>query len=313
MSKQWYVVLSVCLLINSCRFPTSTAQNPNLSGHSGAEQSGEVQVEEPLDPVLLRLLQQEQQIARPFAWGGPSEAGIIIGIDERKKLKTVYFGKTDAGYVIRKSEPFRILENESLRIDKSGSVDLQSALTDREFALKADIISMEQCQVHFVVVERALVRSLRNTVSPLTVIDVRIILARNSEVVSSENVGLSFFGVREALVTDINGDGNPDYVFIGEDNSKFIYVWTVEPNCGIKPMLFEFEDRPVTESSVSGREVFLRPDRSTGGYTIHTRSYEPHIELGTFYWRITESVYKWEKQRSLFKRLKQSTRLEKAE
>ena len=315
MGRQWHVVLLVCLLFTSCRLLTSTAQNRNGPWINSAEQSQDVQLEEPLDPVLLNLLHREQQIVRPFAWGGPKERGIIIGIDEHEKLKTVYFEKTDTGWVIRKSGPFRSLESQSARIRKSGSVDLQGYLPDREFPFKADVISMEQCQVHFVLIERSLVRSVRNTVSPLTVIDMRIIVARGSKIVSGENAALSFFGVREAFVTDINGDGKQDYVFIGEDNSKFLYVWTVEPNCAVKPMLFEFEDanRPVIEKFVSGRELFLRPDTSTGGNTIHTRSSEPHIEHGTFYWRISESIYKWERQRSLYKRVKQSTRLEKSE
>lgn len=274
MSKHWHVVLSVCLLFASCRLPASTAQNRNSAEQSEAKQSEDVQLEEPLDPVLLNLLQREQQIVRPFAWGGPEGSGIIIGIDEHEKLKTVYFDKTEAGWVIQRSEPFRSLENQPARIRQSGSVDLQGYLQDREFPFKADVISMEQCQVHFVLVERALLRSVRNTVGPLTVIDLRIIVARGSKIVSSENADVSFFGVREALGTDINGDGKQDYVFIGEDGSKSIFVWTVEPDCAVKPILFQFKDdhRPVTERYVSGRALFLRPDKSTGGYTVHTLS-----------------------------------------
>lgn len=315
MSDRFCILLLLCFLTSSCRLPASTAQSDGALDRGPAKQSEDVEAEEPLDPILLDLLQQQQQIMKPFAWGGPREAGIVIGIDEHDRLKTIHFGKTEAGYKIRKSEPFRSLENQSIRMKKSGSLALQGHLTEREFPFKADVITMERCQVHFVVVERALVRSLRNTQSPLTAIDVKIIVARDSNVVSSDNAGLSFFGVGAAFLTDINGDGMQDYVFIGEDNSKFIYIWTVEPNCAVKPVLFEFEDnnRPVTERSVSGRELFLRTDKSTGGSTVHTRSSAPYIENGAFYWRKTESVYKWQRQESHYRRVKQFTWLEKSE
>lgn len=315
MSNPWYVILLICSLFNLCRLPTSTAQRRSVRERHIPKQSVDVEPEEPLDPALLILLQREQRIVVPFAWGGPKQKGIVIGIDEDEKLKTVYFGKTDTGYVILNSQPFRLLENQFPRIKKSGLVDVQNYLADREFPLKADVISMEHCQVHFIAIERALSRSLRNAVSPLTATDVRIIVEKDSKVISSENAALTFFGVREAFVTDINGDGNRDYVFVGEDNSKFIYVWTVEANCTVKPMLFQFEEdrRPVTERYVSGGDVFLTPDKATGGYTVHTRSSEPYVEKGTFFWRITESVYQWQSQQKLYKRVTRNSWLEKDE
>ena len=314
-SKSHYIALLVCLLLNSCSLPDGARKTQHGYGHSPSEQSQDRQVEEPLDSKLSALLRQAQQIVKPFAWGafgGNEERYEVVGIDPEGKLKSVIVAKRAGGYVIERAGTFA--EREDALIQSSGSLHLQDFLSDREFPFKSDILTAQDCKVHFVFVWRALNRSLHRR-SFLARIDFRIIVERDFRVVSNDLAGLSLFGVREAFVTDVNGDGKQDYVLIGEDNSKFIYVWTVERNCGVKPMLFEFEDanRPVTERSVSGRELFLRPDRSTGGNTIHTRSSEPHIEHGTFYWRITESVYKWERQRSLYKRVKQSTRLEKSE
>lgn len=69
--------------MNSCHVPTSTAQNDNVLEWSPAKQIEDVQAEEPLDPILLDALQQRQQTVKPFAWCGPQEAGIIIGMNAK--------------------------------------------------------------------------------------------------------------------------------------------------------------------------------------------------------------------------------------
>ncbi|MEK6410971.1 MAG: hypothetical protein AABN34_28960 [Acidobacteriota bacterium] len=314
-SKRLYIALLVCLLLNSCSLPEGASKTQHRDAHSPGEQSQDRQIEEPLDPILSALLRQAQQIVKPFAWGafgGNEERYEVVGIDPEGKLKSIIFTKRAGGYVIERAGTFA--EREDALIQSSGSLHLQDLLSDREFPFKSDILTVQDCKVHFVFVWRALNRSFHRR-SFLAGIDLRIIVERDLRVVSNELAGLSLFGVREAFVTDINGDGKQDYVFIGEDNSKFIYVWTLERNCVVKPILFQFKDdnRSVTERYVSGRGLFLRADKSTGGYTVHTRSFEPHIKNGTFYWKITESVYKWERRQSLFKKVKESTWLEKSD
>jgi hypothetical protein len=255
-------------------------------------------VEDSLDPTLLDLLRHQEQIVRPFAWGGTKEKSIIVGVDAEDRLKVISFTKTADGYVIHQSEPFPLPENHDTLIRMSDSLALQDYVTDREFPFKSDIIALENCQVHFVLVQRANERFLAGT-SPLTGIDMRVIAEKDNKVFSNELAGLLFFGLRKTLIKDINNDEKLDYVFIGEDTYQHIYLWTVDHDCAVKPLYFE-EDGDLMQS-VPGRDVFLRRDKSGRGYTIHTRLFVPIIENGKDYWQVTERVYRWDRRESVYK------------
>lgn len=311
--KPCYVTLLACVLLNSCSLVhrASTAQNRNVQ--SSVEQSKDVELEEPLDPALVSLL-QEQQIKKPFAWGlwsKTQETGGVIGINNNGELQRINFTRApDGKYAITPSEAPHEL---SQCIETSGSLDIRHLVPDSEFPFKSNVLTSGDCNIHFILVWRALNRSLHET-QLLDAIDVRIIVERNSQVISNESEKKAFFGVAAAYLKDINNDQRQEYVFIGDDNSKHLYVWTADTDCTVTSILFEseVEKEKTTDKSVSGKELFLGLDKRRRTYDIHTRSSEPYIKNGVFYWSVTESVYVWQKRERLYKKAREFSRRDKA-
>ncbi len=306
--KQGYVVLLVCLLLNSCPLPPNASLVQNRNVQQPVEKAQNEWVEEAPDLDLLESLVRDEQIIRPFAWGSwddNKKQGEIVGIDREGRLKSVLFAKTDVGYSLTAAREL------NKPISSSGRLNLREYLTDREFPFKSDIVEDGSCRVHFVLVRRALNRSFRKTLV-LQTIDLRIIVERHSQVVSSEVQGFRMVvGLRQAFIKDINGDGAHDYVFVDEDNYKHIRVWSVQPDCTVKPIRFK-EDHDLS-TSVPGRELFLQQDRSGSGYSVHTRMFDPIIKNGRDYWEVTETVYTWDKEEAVYKKVKESTRIKRAD
>jgi len=314
MKAKRNAAILACLLANSCAVSHGAriawSENTNRSVKQLQQDRRDGQTEEPLDPTLLSLLQQEQGILKPFAWGTWDEDGAkgkMIGIDQQGRLKNTDFAKTTDGYTVNKSELQHEM-NEPLK--SSGRLNLEDYVTDREFPFRTDIITIGDCHAHFVLVWNALNRSLRKT-SLLDRLGVRIIVERDSQVISNEVDGIAYFGLHEAFVRDINGDGRQDFVVMGNDNYVNIHIWTLEPECIVKKIPFK-EDDEVT-SSVPGREVVLKPNKPGRGYAIHTRLSVPTVENGKDYWQVTERVYKWEDQESAYRMVKKFNWLKSAE
>jgi hypothetical protein len=146
---------------------------------------------------------------------------------------------------------------------------------------------------------------------PLTGIDIRIIVEKDSNVVSGGNAGVAFFGVRDSFVKDITGDGKQEYVFIGEDNYQHIRIWRIAADCTVVPI--RFREGGDTVESVPGREIVLEPSRSHNDYAIHTRLSAPTVENGKDVWEVDEKVYSWDKQDLVFKLVKNSTWFKRAD
>jgi hypothetical protein len=195
--KQRFVVLLVCLLLNSCPLPPNASPIQNRNVQQPVEKAQNEWIEEAPDPDLLESLVRHEQITRPFAWGSwddNKEKGEIIGIDREGRLKSVLFDKTNVGYSLTAAREM------NAPISSSGGLNLREFLTDREFPFKSDIVEGESCRVHFVLVRRALNRSFRKTLV-LQTIDLRIIVERHSQVVSSELQGfMMVVGLRQAFV-----------------------------------------------------------------------------------------------------------------
>ncbi|MEK6302573.1 MAG: hypothetical protein AABO41_17820 [Acidobacteriota bacterium] len=264
---------------------------------------------------MAALLEREQQIVKPFAWGafgGIDEKYQVVGIDKDGRLKAVILAKGASGYQVVRSGPHA--ERQDVLIDHSGSLRLADLQPDEEFPFRSDVLTLEDCEVHFVLSWRALNRSFRKR-SFLTGIDVRIIVKKDSKIVSNERAGFSFFGFREPLKKDINRDGKMDYVFVGQDNSNSICIWTLEPDCTVKPILFEFKEEgtPIRERCVSGRELFLKPDKQSGSEDVHIRWSESYVENGRPYWRIAEDVYKWDSRDGVYRKAGVSSWLKRAD
>lgn len=259
--------------------------------------------EELLEPELLDLLRREEHIVRPFAWGGPREKGLVAGIDQQGKLKTVRFRKTKQGYAVDRIEEEP--NKEVRRVEESGSLFLGDLLSEREFPFRSDIVIVGRCRVHFVLVLRAVERSLVRDLYRLTEVNLRIITETDSGIVSSGPERFGFFSLQEASTIDLNSDGRCDYLVIGQDNYKHLYAWTVTDNCAAESMLFEIGDKTQSLSSISARDLFVRTNQDGRALTVHTVESELMRKKENDFWQITETVYKWDKQKSVFKELKQ--------
>lgn len=299
------IALWACLIAVSGSFSQDGATIRKVGYDTPTNPSSQnARLQDELSPELVTLLEMEQNIAKPFAWGligGIEEKYIVVGIDRDGRLKTVILAKRGNSYQVVRSGPHA--ERQDALITNSGSLRLAELQTDSEFPFKSEVFTVRNCKVHFVFSWRALNRSFRKG-SFLTGIDVRIVIEENSKIISNEACGFSFAGFQDPFEKDINRDGNQEVVFVGIDNSKHVYLWTLNPDCSVKPILFEFEEEGslIRENSVSGRELFLRTDPQNGNENVHTRWSEPYFENGKTQWRVTEDVYKWDSREELYRR-----------
>lgn len=311
MTKCWTkVFLSVCLVINSSCYTAGSNSVEDQSSQYSIGQSQKEKADQAIDPRLQTALQQSG-IVRPFAWGTwlrSKDRGAIVGIDQEGKLKTINFAMaSDGRYSIAPSEaPHQLNE----AIQTSGSLRLTELLPDSEFPFRSNIIRVGDCQVHFVLVWRALNRSFDHAYV-LDAIDLRIIVEKNSEVISNKNEEMTFFGVAQAFTDDINKDGRPDFIFLANDNYAHIYLWSVEKECNVTQLSFS-EDGKLMRS-VPGREILLKRDSSNGGYAIHARLMVPITKKEKDYWQVTESIYKWDLNEKVYNMVERFDRLERAE
>jgi len=307
--KQSLVFLAFFFMLFEC---SCGFQNSPQSGNNSvlpSEYNQDFRRDETINQNLIASLQREWPGIKPFAWGSwddKGEKGSVIGIDEYGKLLKIYFSRTGEEYEIRLSDTEHPLND---RIDTSGMLNLQDYITGEEFPFRADRINRQGCTVHFVLVWKAISRSMRKNFA-LDCIDLRIIIEKGSVIAYNELVGFSFIGLGESFIKDVNGDGKEDYIFIYESGYKHIRCWKVEADCSVHAIRFKEQDGYST--SVPGRVLLLKPDKGQGGFNIYAQMFQALKGYGEAYWEITEKVYEWDAQEDAFEIVRILRRREKS-
>ena len=302
------ITLGVCLCFVSCFDSRSVSSTREDKRPAVAENQQINEVRESLDPDLMRLLKKGARLIQPFAWGSRNGVGSVVGIDEEGKLVRVTFANEGGNYVVKEVAPYSVKEGENRLLERSGSLELKTYLTDREFPFKSDIVSFGDCKIHFVLVHEALSRSFNGTYLSLTDVRLREITERQSQEISTFQEGPLSLTAEQTLVADINGDGNQDYVFIGSDMAMSIRIWTVFPDCTVKRIYFR-EGGHLAESE-ENKEVLLQLDQATGIYTVHSKDYLVARRNRQEFWKVTEMVYEWDAKESVYKKVKTLRRSE---
>lgn len=306
-NKQIFGFFALALLafsVCACARNVSSAGNRNTG--SGPQTKTSVKGEEALAPELITLLKQEAGILRPFAWREIriSEPIIeVVGIDEEERLINAIVIREGNQYRLKHHGVYPLQETDNKYVEKSGLLQLRDYVPDTEFPFRSEILSSGDCQVHFILVQQALTRSF-NTHESLTEVSVRIIIQKGTEVISNTLEGPLFLGVNKTLIRDINGDGKLDYLLIGSYKIQSMYLWTVENDCTV--MHIRFGDKNDIQDYLEDNELFLKPD-SRGRCAIYSKNYE----VLTKGWKVTESKYEWDGQARIYRKIKESRKLEK--
>ncbi|HKV37939.1 MAG TPA: hypothetical protein VJX67_01910 [Blastocatellia bacterium] len=259
---------------------------------------------EPLDPTLVEMLRQTRGIVAPFAWRGLMDGELeVIGMDERDKLARVLVANPRGPYKLGPSEPYPAATGghtptvPALMIRQSGSLDLRSYVTDRDFPFRSDIIGSGNCRAHFILEHRAVLRSFKLFSSPEE-IDLRIIVEAAGRVVLNRLETLGALGVVSLVVKDVNGDGLADYALTVADNSDHLHIWTLRHDCTVDRLRF-IEDGP-GEDELVGIPVFIDYNARGRGSTIHSQMSEPVLRRTGQYWGVTDTAFRWDKSKNAF-------------
>jgi hypothetical protein len=298
--KKSFLIVTLGCFLGCCisQHRADKAQSENANHQSSGASTGSL-VEQFADTGLLNQLKGEHGIERPFAWWsweGKKNRRTIIGVGQKGNLKSVEAVETSNGYVTKPSQSGHEL---SVRVWKSGDLELEKYLPDTEFPFKSFVVATGGCNVHFVLLWQALNRSFEKQSAFLNAINLRILVEQNGIVVSNKLQDLLFQSVDQTLVEDVNKDGKPDFLVIGFNRLRFVNIWTVGGSCSVAPLRFKEGDHLL--ESARDRDLFLRKNKATGRYDIHVIHREPITKNDRVYFEVTESVYQWDSPESVYK------------
>lgn len=298
MSRYLYIIL--VLIVSSCSHSASSdAGSVEKSGQKA--EASDARNEDNLDPVLWNLLEQRANVVKPFAWGGKEEDGLVTAIDENNLLRYFLVKKVGTTYEVSESPTWA--PKKMLSLAGIGSGNLQQHLPDTEFPFEVQTLGDGGCQAHFILVESAAQRAFNGLYGTFKT-NLRILLEKDNTVALNRLDQLSVYGV-ETAIRDVNGDGRKDLIVLGEDSYQHIRVYTLEPGCGFRQFMYEEirDDGPIVSEYVSGRVILLKKGDHKGAYDIVAREYDFTPVGGKADWVETETVYKWDARREVYKQL----------
>src|SRR5262245_17019094 len=222
--------------------------------------------QEALDPRLVTQLCSQQEVCKLFAWSSVGGGKLqIIGVRNDAELVRIIVSRVNGAYTIDSTEPvYRAWkkDNKGIRgiashiISESGSLKLEKFLPETEIAFASTIVEQRDCRVHFILVWRALSRTSGVSYDS-TGIDMRTITEIGSRVVANRGENLSCVSAEAAYPQDVDGDGHPEFVFIGVDNSEHLYIWKINEDCSPEKIAFEDEDGEISDEA-TGKGVSLK-------------------------------------------------------
>lgn len=305
MSKNIVAVLLVgSFLTSRSAAQSGIIQVDNPAAANRVQQTAD-DLDEPLAAALLQILQEEYRIHKPFAWAASApRRGRVFGIDTEGQLREFTFAETSNGYSVTAVDA---LGRWNKLVAKSGELLLRDYVSSLEFPFRSETISTQRCRAHFVLIWRAVNRSLRKTYEIIT-LDLRVIVEKDGMVVSNKLEGFVMVpGLRDAFAVDVNGDHSNDFVLIDRGNYDHVRIWEVGDDCTVKSI--RFKENGDISVSLPGREVFLRRDASGPGFTVHAVMPDFGFDnQGNRRFRMTESVFRWDKEEGLYKLSKTRSR-----
>jgi hypothetical protein len=313
MKCHWRIIPVLWLLVISCSHSRidhdQTARNQSnadIKAPPIAKPRNEI------DEETLNRIAQENGL-RLFAWGVDEHSGIkLAGLDRKSRLSQAYLKKTDNGYSTEILEDYSLTKGHNTALVKSGALNLSDHITDREIPFTSNIISIGECQTHFVLVSQAVVRSLDSTNpvrGPVIEPALRIIVTTGSDVVSNNLIEQRNLSITEAFTRDVTGDRKKEYVLMDSESYEHLQIWRVEEGCSVKQI--EFKDLDNQPGGISARGLWLERTRDNRGYEIHAIYPEPITIKNKVYIEETLSTYKWDKQQMVYKKVKEFKRIKK--
>jgi hypothetical protein len=274
-------LLALFLIFNCC---SMTKKSQGMREKSDAKSddipinknSGLDKNNQTIDPVLIKILQEQYDMQRLFAWCGTPLNGRVMFLDNQNKVHRCSFIFNNKGYhfspdveIEKKDKPFSIV------LDEKELGPAAKYLLDTELPMQADMLETGQCQAKIIFLWQAVQRKIDinfdiDDIRELAWSAIRVIVTKKGRLISNSVYEFDATLPQDILVADINGDGKTDYAFAGGMQSTDLYIWTLTNSCKLQPLPFLIDDEGTKRRVKSLNSHGAQIKKEGSGYTIHT-------------------------------------------